>query len=841
MKLKWLDESPKFKTGVSFGIPWRKGELFPNEIQKTSALNDTILQNGIMAYWNDGSVKWTKHAGTFDKNAEINEFQIKEDSQHSENKETQNLAIEKFNGIYIADGSFMAFFPKHGAGKNLLDVIRKDGQVYLKNLRLTAKVNNENYISKVEDVSLEDNGAIMAVVKVTGAIYKDAEELQKYIVRFKFYKGTNQVDITHTIIIVSDKNIQEIALSYDSVLKGDAWNRHIRIAGEDGIYNEPAKLLISRRFHIDNKKYEKQLNGEMVTFKKCDELMLQSAEGNAIWDNYFLSQKMHNYFEIRKQTNKNCAQVKIGDGTHAKGFLYTGGENGGVAVSVKDFYKKTPSMIEVNGLTQKETNVKICLWSEEGGEIDFRHYSEQDHMFAAYEGMEEIRSTPIGIANTSKIKINILSKTEKIPTNEILYAMAQEGATPSQIVSTPQEYYDTKVFGVWSLPKTETKTGRFLESQLEELLQFYKNEVVQRGWYGYWNYGDFMHTYDVKRHMWRYDLGGFAWQNTELVPNIWLWQYFLRTGSVDAYYLAEAMTRHTAEVDRYHLGEYKGLGSRHNVLHWGCQCKEVRISMAGLHRYYYYITADERMADILSDVKDNEYAFEKLEPLREFYKPQDNLIPIRSGPDWSALVSNWFTEWERTGNAEYLERITKGIKSIEKTEFRLLSGPSFLFDSDKKELYEFGIGNVGGYHMIISFGAPQVWMELAQNIDDKKWEEMLAEFGKFYAFSDEEKSAATDGKLLGNHFSWPMFATGMMAYAAKHYNDETLAKKTWEYLSEPEKSGVPIPIQDTLREVVTWQKIKEMPWVTTNCVSQWCINVMLCMELIGEYMPEVDF
>ena len=40
------------------------------------------------------------------------------------------------------------------------------------------------------------------------------------------------------------------------------------------------------------------------------------------------------------------------------------------------------------------------------------------------------------------------------------------------------------------------------------------------------------------------------------------------------------MTRHTAEVDVYHIGPNAGLGSRHNVSHWGCGAKEARISQA---------------------------------------------------------------------------------------------------------------------------------------------------------------------------------------------------------------------------------------------------------------------
>ena len=54
--------------------------------------------------------------------------------------------------------------------------------------------------------------------------------------------------------------------------------------------------------------------------------------------------------------------------------------------------------------------------------------------------------------------------------------------------------------------------------------------MEQRRWYGFWDYGDVMHTYDPTRHAWRYDVGGFAWDNTELMPDLWLWYSFLRTG-----------------------------------------------------------------------------------------------------------------------------------------------------------------------------------------------------------------------------------------------------------------------------------------------------------------------
>jgi hypothetical protein len=114
---------------------------------------------------------------------------------------------------------------------------------------------------------------------------------------------------------------------------------------------------------------------------------------------------------------------------------------------------------------------------------------------------------------------------------------------------------------VWRLvlPDRSSRNRAIVEDQLERLVDFYAGEVDRRGWYGFWNHGDIMHTYDADRHQWRYDIGGFAWDNSELSPDLWLWYQALRTGAAQPFRLAEAMTRHTSEVDTYHMGRFKGL------------------------------------------------------------------------------------------------------------------------------------------------------------------------------------------------------------------------------------------------------------------------------------------
>lgn len=830
--MKWLDQAVRVKKGISWGIPWDKGTLTKDEAVQLNQLGNRPAQTKVMAYWPDQSVKWTAHAAVFEENEKITN-----DLSRNDQEKTIPVALEKYNGVYVDNGALQAFFPKQGVLGTVIEWIKVNGKRKAESLRLFAESDSKRLLALIEKIEVEENGPVKAVIKVTAKIMKNEKCLQEVIVRFRFYQGVPHIEVVHTAIIASADSLDGIGLELRTQLEGEPWNRHVRLMGEEGIYTEPAQLLLSRRHAVANTHYERQLSGEIVEFDQEEPELLIHARENAIWNQFHLTQLRPNHYEITKKTGQDYTDLQIGCGNRSKGMVYVGGRSGGISCAIEKFWEKAPREIAVTELTGTSTKITLWLWTPKGGTIDFRHYSERDHMLSAYEGMEENRSTPIGIANTNTMVLSVFTAP---PSNEELVALAEEASQPARIVSQPEDYYRTKALGVWSLPNRSTPMSSFLEEQMLFLRKFYIKEIDQRDWYGFWSYGDVMHTYDPYRHVWRYDMGGYAWQNTELVPNMWLWQDFLRTGDAEAFYLAEAMTRHTSEVDQYHLGEYKGLGSRHNVLHWGCQCKEARISMAGLHRYYYFLTADERVGDLLTEVKDNEQTiFDELAPLREFYPEKvENNYPIRVGPDWAALTSNWFTEWERTGNINYRNHIETGIHSIKNTKNRLLTGPTYLFDKETKEMHDYGTGNVGGYHMIISFGAPQVWLELAQSLGDEEWEDMLAEFGSFYALSNEEKKARTGGDLYDQHFAWPVFASGLMGYAASHYKDEELAHHAWNVLLNESISGVPLPMEASLQKVTNWKSIEELPWISTNIASQWCLNIILCLEFIQEYLPE---
>ncbi|WP_202077715.1 hypothetical protein [Caldalkalibacillus salinus] len=850
LKLHWLNAPPRdTAAGTTWGVPWKKGEV--QACEAISLVDEsgqqTALQSWPMAFWPDGSVKWTGHAAVF---PETNHESLELSLNHRNIEPMLKLTIKETGAHVIIDtGKLTCIVPKKGS--RLIESIKIGDKRLGTNGQLIAiKESRENtkdekifrqvkMISDVQNVVVEQAGPIRGVVKIQGVHRQEGGEHDQFpfTVRLYFYGGTDTIHIVHTFLYDGHPHedfIKGLGMTFQLPLKGQPWNRHVRFAGEKGMFSEPSQLLLTRRHQNHKGRYRRQIDGQAVHFEDSDDREpLEHVTQNAIWNDFKLIQDSADHYKIIKRTGPDCSWIDAGHGHRAKGLMYAGGENGGLAVQLKDFWQKYPSTLEVSRLNDEASSMVVWFWSPETEAMDLRHYDTSTHVLSAYEGFDDMRATPVGIGNTSQINLKCFDQS---PTHEELYNLAERWQSTPLLVCQPEYYHRTGVFGVWSLPDDHDPQKRLLEEQLDLALEFYMHEVEQRKWYGYWHYGDVMHTYDRVRHQWRYDLGGFAWQNTELVPNMWLWYAFLRSGRAALFDFAEAMTRHTSEVDCYHLGDYAGLGSRHNVSHWGCGCKEARISMAGLHRYYYYLTADERIGDLLRDVRDADHATVRLDPMREYVEKDAYPTHARVGPDWAAFTSNWFTEWERTGNGVYLDKITNGITCLKSMPYRLLSGPTHGYDPSNGTLYHLGDGLPGGYHMIIAFGAPQVWMELDQVLEDDTLSDMLAEFGAFYVLSDEEKRARTQGVLTDDMFSWPMFASGMVAYAAARTEDSTLAETAWSLLLDEQQSHMNLPL--TTEDIETYRTFTEIPWISTNAISQWCLNMIVALELIGDKIPE---
>src|SRR5205085_10571501 len=111
---------------------------------------------------------------------------------------------------------------------------------------------------------------------------------------------------------------------------------------------------------------------------------------------------------------------------------------------------------------------------------------------------------------------------------------------------------------------------------------------------------------------------------------------------------------------------------------WGDGSKEGRISQAAHWRPFYYLTTEERIGAVMHDDLQADKAMVRYDPMRlaQPVLPQDPKYPgrIRLGPDWYVLAGNWMTEWERSGDRKWRERIDAGVDAILQMPYWLRSG-----------------------------------------------------------------------------------------------------------------------------------------------------------------------
>jgi hypothetical protein len=701
------------------------------------------------------------------------------------------------------------------------------------------------YASRVEKVVIEQSGPVRGVVRIEGLhVGDDGRTWLPFTVRASLHSGGRQLRLVHSFVFDGDAQedfISGLGLEFEVPLRDEWHNRHVRFAGAgSGLWSESVRNLPgwAERFPLASR-FPDQLAGRPVP-RLADMTQVERMQLATVpaWDSYKLFQSSADHFDVLKRTGATAGWLQANHGSRAAGTAYLGGTSGGVVFGLKDFWQRHPAALEIHGATTDRATVTVWLWSPDAPAMDLRHYSDHAHgLEIQYEDVEPGHSTPLGIARTSEINLWALDTT---PGAEEMLDYAEAVRAPPRLVCDPAYYHSHNLFGPWGLPDRSTPVKARLEEEHDRLLAFYLNEVDRRQWYGFWHYGDVMHTYDGDRHVWRYDVGGYAWSNSELVPDLWLWTAFLRSGRADLFHMAEAMTRHTGEVDVYHLGPFNKLGSRHNVVHWGDGAKEVRISQALLRRIYYYLTADERTGDLMREVVDADAALVATDPLRHILPPSRYPTHARSGPDWFAFASNWLVEWERTGDTRWRDKIARGLDVIASMPLGMFSGPQFGYDPSTAMIHDIGLELSGSYHLVSIFGGAELVSELLQLIEAPQFEAAWLRFCELYNAGDAARSAALGRRAPNDYFGFPVWHARLTAYAAMRKNDPVLARRAWnELLNGLQRTPTEhFPMQPRHVEgPAVLAPLYEVPWMETNHSSQWSLNLIELLGMVGAYAP----
>jgi hypothetical protein len=866
--LKWLeDDGLGAAPGTTLGVPWPKGAYAKDQTFSLATADgkQVPVQSWPLAQWPDGSLKWTAHAIGPETTAESFTLTAGEPAAPA-----RRITVTTKQGtVDVSTGVITARLGTNGSSlvrsvtRGTTEIARNGRLVLLRQGEIEdgdqGRESYERFESAIHKTEVEQDGPVRAVVRIDGKHRRGNRSWLPFSVRLYFYAGAESFRMVHTITYDGTQEpgradgdfIRGLGVRFTVPMRDPSYDRHIRIGGDGtGLLREAVKGITGLRRDPGAAVQAAQFEGRRLPDPATwDQRVTSRLHLIPEWGDYTLSQLSADGFTLRKRTKKGHGWIAAGGGRRASGFGYVGGVSGGLSFGLRDFWEKHPAGLDIRDAHTDHAEVTLWLWSPEAQPMDLRFYhdglgqdtyAEQlEGLNITYEDYEPGFGTPYGIARTSEL---LFWAHDSTPEAGTLAKETSAVRTPPQLAAPPAHMVAAKVFGgLFSEPDRSTLAKARIEDHLDFLFTYYRDQVDMRRWYGFWDYGDIMHSYDPARHQWRYDVGGYAWDNSELSPDLWLWYAYLRSGRADIFRFAEAMTRHTGEVDVYHLGKWAGLGTRHGIQHYADSAKQQRIANTTYRRFYYFLTADERTGDLMHANVDSDETFLVLDPIRKIrtepYTPDRHALSIGFGTDWSGLVSAWLTEWERGGPkaAKAKARILSTMETIAAQPNGFVQG-SGLYDLDTGRFAVEKEPKVGVSHLSAVFGLNELCAELIDLVDMPAFREAYLDYCRYFNATKAEQAAR-----YGSHFGSLILFQGhsrLDAYAAVQTGDEKLARRAWEkfYNSDGYRESAPWATEE-VGGPVTLVPGSEANWVYTNDTALYGLAAIENLALVGDRMP----
>lgn len=866
--LRWLEGTPALLPGATWGRAWARSQHARDTTFTLQSAEgaDVPLQSWPLAYWPDGSLKWTAHAVPAQAPASAH-YRI---SPGTPAAPARSVTVsETADAITVNTGVMQVVIARSGGV--LIRSVCREGAEILRQGRLVCRLENRDdaaairhvpFVGEITAVTVEQSGPVRAVVRIEGRHAGEGRSWLPFVVRLYCHAGGEMIRMMHTILFDGDAQkdfIAGLGVSFTVPLRGALHDRHVRFGGmEDCLFGEAVRGVTGLRRDPGKAVREAQVAGRATPpLTEWSPAVTERLQYVAAYADWTLLQPNADGFQIRKRTHAGHTWLDAAQGRRAGGLGYVGTPAGGVAFGLRNFWQSHPAQLDIRGATGEATEVTVWMWAPDAAAMDLRPYHDglgMDTFDKQYNGGLEITyedyepgfNSPEGVGRTSELHLWCVAAT---PARERLVQMQAVLEAPPQLINSPAYLQSCDVFGgLWSPVDRSTSARAGVEDRLATNFDFYLGQREQRRWYGFWNYGDVMHTYDPDRHEWRYDVGGFAWDNSELSTDIWLWMYFLRSGRADVFRFAEAMTRHTGEVDVHHVGRFAPLGSRHNVQHWGCSAKQLRISTATNRRYYYYLTGDERVGDLMREQVEAGRALLKFPPGRKlgFANEQGDQsrgtptapdsVGASMGTDWGSLAGAWLTEWERTGDARVRDRLLASMRTLGAQPKGLFSTGLILnvetgaFEITKSD-------KISVSHLNAVFGLVEICAELNQLLDVPEFRRAWLDYCELYNASPEVQTQRLGSALKGTNLT--QGHARLTAYAAHQLQRPDLAKRAWAEFARGfrgERSVGALPVRQVKGPAVL-RVVDEASSVSTNDAAQWGLAAIECLALVGDFQP----
>lgn len=855
--LRWIDDATPahLRAGTTLGVPIPRGELQdPAGLQLVDAEGaPRPAQFWTLASWPDGSVKWAG-VGLPAEAAPSAGYRVIDGGAAPSGPLT---VVTDEQQVTVDTGAMQIVVPL--TGDELISAVRIDGVEVATSGRLVSSVQDipepahnqrEHFVGRLSAVEVEQAGPLRAVLRLEGEQRSDGRGWLPFTVRLIVAAGARTFRLVHSFIFDVDPEthfLSSLGIRFNVPLRAPAYDRHVRLAGpQGGLLREAVQGITGLRRDPGADVRTAQVAGQATPpLDTWNEAVSGRLQWIPQFGDYSLRQHSANGFTIAKRTRPGHGWVGVDEGTRSDGFAYLGDTGGGLGVGLEGFWQSHPTGIDIRNAASGLGELTMWLYSPDAPPMDLRFfhdgmgqdtYEEQlGGLEITYEDYEPGMGSALGIARTHELLITAYPAT---PSAEELAGDVADVRQRPRLCPTPEALVGR--LGDWDLVDRSTPERAQLEDRLDVVLDYYLGQVDQRHWYGFWNYGDVMHSYDLDRHVWRYDVGGFAWDNSELETDLWLWTAFLRSGRADVFRLAERMVRHTGDVDVHHVGPWAGLGSRHNVQHWGCSCKQLRIGSPAFRRPHYFLTGDERTRDVMLALRNSDETYlnldagRKVRPDAATYKPQRGAIAIGLGTDWSALAATWLADWEITGNQWSRDRLLGTMADIGALENGFITGEA-LYDLDTGR-FDTSRVMVRVSHLSAIFGLTSICSELIDLVDVAGFRDAWLQYCRLYLASPEEQEAEVGSAFNAN---FPQWHSRLLAYAAKQLGDDGLADRAWEaFFKGGEITAVELPPSQTIEPPLVLNPVEELSPISTNDAAQSSLAIIQNLALVGHRLPQ---
>ncbi|KFX95039.1 hypothetical protein O988_06024 [Pseudogymnoascus sp. VKM F-3808] len=864
-KVQWLKSGggrEALSHGVSFGMPWAKGLYKPGQTFVIEDNSQTYpLDCREVAFWPDGSLKWTAHS--ISGNIGYSDAYTIKGVDRPEGK-------PPLSGDKITTRLGLELNLSPVGSSSLFDSLFWDGRCVCSGATIVASINKDNYKTVVKNVQVENETFSRILIKVSGVVVSGGIEHLPFDVRLYLYHNSSTISIGHSFVhdLDPEEPLTSLGIQFQVPMgETELYNRHIRLGGSDGgVLKEEVQGLSGLRFGPTIQNKIDQTAGKTVELTEQEWEKTDLTKGLTripSWDSYSLSQLSSDGFTVKKRSKHGCSPVKVIGGSRADGTAYVGSSrHGGLAIGMANFWERYPTQLDLGDLTKDEGKITVWLYSPLAEPLDTAPYhdglgmdsytKQLEGLDVTYEDYEPSFATANGIGRSNQLFIKPYNAT---PSNQELSSFSSLVRDAPRLIPDSQYMHSTGVFhGSWTpdyrtLGYSPSKEELNIEKNLDILFEFYHKQVEQNRWYGFWDHGDVQHTYDAYRHAWRYDVGGFAWDNSELSTDLWLWLYFLHTGRADVFKMAQAMTQHTSEVDVYHAGRFKGFGTRHGVQHWSDSSKQLRISSVLFKRIYFFLTGDERTGDLIEELQSCQHAILTLDSHRKVQLKSDvpdgfgmTNIGLDSGP----LASSWLTAWERrTGDwthaRDLLVHLMDGIAGLSHG----IGNNAILLNPETGEIREcppptpaYSIS-----HLSMLFGFPEIFTELldyasddyASTVANFKLKALLP-YARAYN-GGHEVQRQEFGFEFPDHAVWRQSHSTLTAIAAVEQKSEKLGRDAWDQFFRTDG-------YDCIHD---WSIMKtsppeyfaegeEAPWITTNKAARYGVSAIFNLANVRKYL-----